>query len=184
MQIIDNFLDDDKFKLLLEQIEHEITTKDRKVGECEFREEYDHVGPDNSNFFIIKKEARTMLVEELVNRGLFDKEVLVDMEAMLRYHITEYPYTALWHKDRMSDWEGNNVDYIGITMFLSDWNGNDGGLYIYKEHKDSTQGNFIMPIKNRVIYNPKDYYHAVTQITKEGVKRYSLQMFISSKYAK
>ena len=40
-----------------------------------------------------------------------------------------------------------------------------------------------MPKKNRVIYNPNDYYHAVTQITQQGIKRYSLQMFISSRDA-
>ena len=70
-----------------------------------------------------------------------------------------------------------------MTMFLNDWDSDNGGLYLYKQNKDSTEGNFIMPKKNRVIYNPNDYYHAVTQITQQGIKRYSLQMFISSRDA-
>jgi hypothetical protein len=183
MIVIDNFLSDHNFSLLQNNIQAELTSKDRQIDGCDLREEYDHIGLDNSNFFMLKKESRTLLVKELVSRNYFHPEVLDDMEVMLRYHVTEYPYSALWHKDRMSDWESDKIDYIGMTMFLNDWNSDDGGLYIYKEHRDSTEGNFVMPRKNRVIYNPKDYYHAVTQITKQGVKRYSLQMFISSKYA-
>lgn len=183
MMIIDNFLSDENFALLEKSIKSEIDSKDRQVEDCDLREEYDHKGLDNSNFFILKKESRTLLVKELVNRNYFKPEVFEDMEVMLRYHITEYPYSASWHKDRMSDWDSDHVDYIGMTMFLSDWDSSNGGLYIYKEHKDSTQGSFIMPKKNRVIYNPNDYYHAVTQITTQGVKRYSLQMFISSRHA-
>lgn len=183
MIVIDNFLSDENFSLLESYIKNEVTSRNRKIDGCDLREEYDHIGLDNSNFYMLKKEARDLLVQELVSRKYFSPAVLNDMEVMLRYHVTEYPYSALWHKDRMSDWESDKIDYIGMTMFLNDWNSDDGGLYIYKEHKDSEEGNFIMPKKNRVIYNPNDYYHAVTQITKQGVKRYSLQMFISSKHA-
>ena len=183
MIVIDNFLSDENFVLLEQYIKSEIGSKNRKVEDCDLREEYDHIGLDNSSFYILEKEARTLLVQELVSRKYFSPKVLVGMDGMLRYPITEHPYSANWHKDRMSDWESDKVDYIGMTMFLNDWDSDNGGLYLYKQNKDSTEGNFIMPKKNRVIYNPNDYYHAVTQITQQGIKRYSLQMFISSRDA-
>lgn len=183
MIVIDNFLSDENFVLLEQYIKSEIGSKNRKVEDCDLREEYDHIGLDNSSFYMLEKEARTLLVQELVSRKYFSPKVLVGMDGMLRYHITEHPYSANWHKDRLSDWDSDKVDYIGMTMFLNDWDSDNGGLYLYKQNKDSTEGNFVMPKKNRVIYNPNDYYHAVTQITQQGVKRYSLQMFISSRDA-
>jgi hypothetical protein len=105
-----------------------------------------------------------------------------DNDSMLRYHVNRAPYNARWHLDGLYA-KKDELDYIGITIFLNDvWQTNDGGLFVYKENKNDTQGKFVEPIGNRVIINSKDLDHAVTAITNQEVIRYSLQMFINHKY--
>ena len=100
---------------------------------------------------------------------------------LVRYHVTKSPYASLWHRDRVADWNDNVVDYIGMTLFLHDWDSNDGGLYIYKDEKGSDTGKFIAPKRNRFLFNQLDYWHGVTQIRNPDVQRHSVQMFISTR---
>ena len=46
----------------------------------------------------------------------------------------------------------------------------------------SSLGEFVEPIANRLILNPQDFPHAITQITNKDVVRHSIQIFINKGY--
>jgi hypothetical protein len=55
-------------------------------------------------------------------------------------------------------------------------------LFVWKRSWDSNQGEYVEPIQNRLIVNPYDYPHAVTQITDPTVTRHSIQIFIAKEF--
>jgi len=183
MIIVDNFLTKQELTDLKASIAVEVEKYNREFQECDFREEYDHFGTENSNLYYMKNEAREMLLRCLIDRGYFSETVLTEMNCTLRYHALTKPYYSTWHKDRMANWNSDEIDYIGVTLFLNDvWDYNDGGIYIYKEGDNDTLGHYVEPIGNRLILNEEDLYHAVTQINNSEAIRYSLQMFINKRY--
>lgn len=185
MIIVDNLLSETELNDLRKAIDHEVNTYGRRFEECDFREETDHLGTENSNLYYLKNEARQLFLECLVKNNYLHDFCLEGMDLTLRYHILTSPYISVWHKDRLADWDGDNIDYIGISYFMNErWTIEDGGLYIYKESKDSTTGQYVEPLNNRLIINDKDLYHGVTRITNPEVNRYSLQMFINKEYVK
>jgi len=185
MIIVDNLLDEKELSALRESIDYEMETYGRHFNECDFREETDHLGTENSNLYYLKNEARQLFLKCLVNKGHFDQSCMDEMDLTLRYHILTSPYISVWHKDRLADWEGDNIDYIGVSFFMNEeWSIEDGGLYVYKETKESSTGHYVEPLNNRLIINDDDLYHGVTRITNDNVNRHSLQMFINRKYLK
>ena len=64
----------------------------------------------------------------------------------------------------------------------AEWNPNDGGFFMWKNRWTSTTGEFVEPIANRLILNPQDFPHAITQITNKDVVRHSIQIFINKGY--
>jgi len=179
MILIDNFLNQNEFDRFKKSIAAEAASTE-SIDTCEFREEFDHLGLDNSKFYYITGEARDILLQEFANRKICKPDVVENFNGMFRYHITKYPYYSVWHRDRLSSLE-EEIDYIGITMFLNEWDSNNGGLFLYKED-NSDQGVFIEPKPNRVIINPEDKLHAVTQLTDTDSIRYSIQLFIHTKH--
>tara|TARA_R110000868_G_scaffold44849_2_gene149345 strand:+ start:1331 stop:1876 length:546 start_codon:yes stop_codon:yes gene_type:complete len=177
MMVIDDFFNEEDFAAILAATDRARNTPE--IPACEHREEVDHVGFENSKFWMLDMAA-PLTVNELVKRGYFTS-LTNEKQMIVRYHVTTSPYASLWHRDRMADWNGNVVDYIGLTLFLNDWDSNNGGLYIYKDEKGSDTGRFVAPKRNRFIFNPLDYWHGVTQIRNLDVQRHSLQMFISSR---
>jgi len=181
MIIIDDFLSEENFAKVLDIAKQ--TRKTPEIPGCDHREEFDHVNFDQSHFWYIQGVDK-IVCQELVDRGYFDPMLMKQIQMMVRYHITKAPYASIWHRDRVADWDGDEVDFIGLTLFLNEWDTNNGGLYIYKEDKNSDTGHFVAPKPNRFIFNPKDYYHGVTQIRVPDVERHSFQMFISSRFCK
>jgi len=182
MKIIDNFFDLTALSELKKAIQSEITNESSAIKKSDLSTEKDHVGLDNSNYYFLNGPAKIIVLENLVANELLSADVMDGKDIMLRYHVNRAPYNARWHLDGLYA-EKDELDYIGITIFLNDnWETNDGGLFVYKENANDTQGIFVEPIGNRIIINSKDLDHAVTAITNPNVIRYSLQMFINHKY--
>jgi len=200
MKIIDNFFDANTLAELKTAIQNEIQDEkcaihyveqhnaptDKDHDGLENKEllltEKDHFGLKNCKYYLLKNESVKIILNTLIKKNYVSKEILNDMDCMLRYHVNKTPYGAKWHLDGLYE-TNNSLDYVGITIFLNDtWNPNHGGLFVYKNNKDDTQGMFVEPIGNRIIINPNDLTHAVTQISDPNVVRYSLQMFINHKY--
>jgi Rps23 Pro-64 3,4-dihydroxylase Tpa1-like proline 4-hydroxylase len=107
----------------------------------------------------------------------------LDPKYEMTYHRMKAPYWSHFHCDRLSDWHSDEIDFVGISFFMNeDWKYNDGGLFAWKQSWDSDRGEFVEPIQNRLIINPNDYPHAVTQITNPDVMRHSIQIFIAKEY--
>lgn len=186
MKIIDNFFDEQTLEHLKQAIHNEITMENRELFYKEQHHapkelllaENEHFGLDNCRYYLLKNVAVDIILKNLYDKKHLTEEGFKSKDCMLRYHVNTAPYRATWHKDGLYE-KGDGVDYVGITIFLNDWNSDNGGLFVYKEHDDDTQGIFVEPKKNRIIINSKDQVHAVTQISNSTVTRYSLQMFIN-----
>jgi hypothetical protein len=182
MKIIDNFFDLTTLSELKKDIQNQIDDKNSVIKKYDLVTEKDHVGLENSNYYFLNGRAKIIVLKHLITTKLLSADALNFNDIMLHYHVNRAPYNARWHLDGLYA-KKDELDYIGITIFLNDdWNTNDGGLFVYKENKNDTQGKFIEPIGNRIIINYKDLNHAVTAITNKEVIRYSLQMFINTKY--
>jgi hypothetical protein len=183
MIIKDSFLTTKELDELKSTINFELKTYDSKFNECEFKNETDHFGTNNSNLYYLENEAKTLFLKFLVNNNFFDKKCLTGTNLTLRYHALTSPYISTWHKDRTLDWEADKIDYIGVSYFFSKgWDFTKGGIYLYKKDKESSQGYYIEPRENRLIINANDFYHAVTQINDQSFIRQSLQLFIHKEY--
>jgi len=183
MIIIDDFLNETDFATILDIAKAARDTPEIQDKGRDYQDEPDHVNFDQSHFWYLQGTDK-IIINELVKRDFFESLALRQGIPLVRYHLTKYPYASVWHCDRSTDWDSEEIDYLGMTLFLNDWDSNNGGLYIYKDTKESDTGYFVAPKKNRLILNPKDYYHGVTQIRVKDVERHSLQMFISSRYCK
>lgn len=186
MKIIDNFLSDAQFSKLIDSLETEI--KDKKCelyyygqthapNELQF-DETEHEGLEHCRYYRLIGDTLTITLQALHEQGIITEEGLKAKDCMLKYHANRAPYRAKFHKDGLYE-QGSKLDYIGMTVFLNDWEIEDGGLFIYKENAGDTVGTFIQPKKNRIIINPLDLPHAVTQILNPLVVRKSLQFFIN-----
>lgn len=183
MIIKDDFFSRQQIDELRASINEDIETHGGEFGNEELDGEKDHHQTESCGLFHLRHETRDLYLKFLIEKKIFHKKCLEEYDLTLRYHQLRYPYHSTWHKDRLADWDGDEVDYIGVSYFLNnDWNYTKGGMYLYKEHKESTQGYYIEPIGNRIIINDDDLYHAVTTITDQSAIRYSLQMFIHKKY--
>jgi hypothetical protein len=183
MIIRDNLLTLKEIEELKSAIDFEIKIYNRKFTECEFDSEEDHHGLKNSTLYYLENEARDLYLKFLIKNKFFDEKCLTELDLTLRYHGIKSPYSSTWHKDRLADWDGDIIDYIGVSYFLNNkWDHTNGGMFVYKEHKESTQGYYIEPTGNRIVINDDDLYHAVTTVTNQSVERKSLQMFIHKKY--
>jgi len=196
MKIIDDFFDEQTLEQLKQCIDNEITMENRELFYKEQHHaptdsdhdglenknlllvENEHFGLDNCRYYLLKNAAVDIILKNLYDKKHLTEEGFKSKDCMLRYHVNTAPYRATWHKDGLYEKDGG-VDYVGITIFLNDWNSNNGGLFVYKEQDNDTQGIFVEPKKNRIIINSKDQVHAVTQISNSTVTRYSLQMFIN-----
>lgn len=186
MKIIDNFFDEHTLEQLKQAIDNEITMENRELFYKEQHHastesllvENEHFGLDNCRYYLLKNTAVDIILKNLYDKKHLTEEGFKSKDCMLRYHVNTAPYRATWHKDGLYE-KGSGVDYVGITIFLNDWNSDNGGLFVYKEQDNDTQGIFVEPKKNRIIINSKDQVHAVTQISNSTVIRYSLQMFIN-----
>ena len=194
MKIIDNFFDTHILEQLKNAIKTEITDEscvlnyveqnhDKLQTTEELLTENEHFGLINSKYYLLKGPSVNIILQALIDKKYAVASVIDNWDGMLRYHENKAPYGAQWHLDGL--YENNNaaLDYVGITIFLNDtWHVNYGGMFVYKETKEDTQGIFVEPIGNRIIINTNDLIHAVTPITNNEVTRYSLQMFINHKY--
>jgi hypothetical protein len=98
--------------------------------------------------------------------------------ASLRYHILHPQMYIRWHHDHEPDMMGE-TKYPGVTLFLNKhWNDDHGGLYLYKNHPLDTNGYFISPIENRIVFNYDDLWHGISAVNHGNHIRYSLQFFI------
>ena len=176
MQILDNFLPAEIYTELWNHLQRLDTPL-----ECP-RDEEDHQGLQNCDRFAIEGEAKTLFMTELVNQDVCRINWL-EPKYEMTYHRMKAPYYSHFHCDRLSDWHSDEIDYVGISFFMNDdWKYNDGGLFAWKQAWDSNRGEFVEPIQNRLIINPNDYPHAVTQITNPDVMRHSIQIFIAKEY--
>jgi hypothetical protein len=183
MIIIDDLFNKQQIDELRASINKDIQTHGGKFGKYEFNEEVDHHETQESGLFHLQHDTRDLYLRFLVDKKIFSDECLSGYDHTLRYHEMKSPYYSTWHKDRLADWDGDEVDYIGVSYFMNDeWNYEDGGLFLYKKNKESSVGNYVIPIGNRIIINDEDLYHAVTQITNPEIIRISLQLFIHKKY--
>ena len=176
MKIIDNFLSEEIYKNFVEALQNEKSPLEIPHDEA------DHKGLDNVKLWRVEGIARTMFMNELEDQGF----IKIDWDKSdfdVRYHVTKAPYYTNFHCDRLSDWHTYDVDYCGMTFFMNaDWNPNDGGFFIWKNRWEGTVGEFVEPIANRLIINPNDLPHAVTQITNKEITRHSIQIFINKGY--
>jgi len=183
MIIKDNVFSEKQITALQKQIDKDIAKYGGGYEECEIREESDHHGTTESSMWHLENKARMMFLQYLVDAKLFSPNAMKQLQLGLRYHVMRHPYTSSWHKDRLADWDSDNIDYIGVSYYFNqDWNYLQGGLYIYKDNTDSTRGHYVEPIGNRLIINDDDLWHGVTTINDPSVVRSSLQMFIAKKY--
>jgi hypothetical protein len=183
MIVKDNFLTTNELDELKSTINFELKTYGRKFTECDFKNETDHFGTNNSDLYYLENEAKTLFLKFLVNNNFFDKKCLTGNNLTLRYHALTSPYISTWHKDRTLDWEADEIDYIGVSYFFSkEWDFTKGGIYLYKKNNESNQGYHIEPIENRLIINVNDFYHSVTQLNDPLFVRHSLQLFIHKEY--
>ena len=183
MIVIDDYLSKESFDHLTNLISQEIQTKDRINNKKEHGEEYIDLGLENSGLYLIKDEAKTFFIQQLVDSGFLLPTIIERAnESQLRYHECRHPYRSLWHKDRHGDWNEPEIDYFGFNFYLNDhWKTEYGGLFLYKE-AESTQGRFVEPIPNRLVINEKDDWHSVSQIINPTITRKSLNYFLHVKY--
>lgn len=183
MIVIDNYLSNESFEHLKKLVDHEIEFNDRVYDKKEHGEEYIDLGLENSGLYLIKDDAKTFFIQQLIDsRFLLPNTMEYKNESQLRYHECRFPYRSLWHKDRHGDWTASEIDYFGFNFYFNDdWRTEYGGLFIYKE-AEKTSGCFVEPISNRLVINEKDDWHSVTQITNPAVTRKSLNYFVHIKY--
>jgi hypothetical protein len=173
MNVIDKFLPGDVYV----KIWNHLQTLQIPL-ECPSDEE-DHQGLINCERFAIQEDIKTLFANELI-RGSICKN---NPKFEITYHKMKSPYWSYFHCDRLSDWYSNNIDFVGITFFMNEsWYHNDGGLFVWKRSWNNDQGEYLEPIQNRLIVNPYDYPHAVTQITTPIVIRHSIQIFIAKEF--
>lgn len=183
MRIIDNFLSEQQLNDLKLSIQQDIETHGGQFEKCELTDEVDHHETTECGLYHLNHSARHLFFKLLIEKGILNSKCLAEHDHTLRYHQMRYPYNSTWHKDRLSNWNDDDVDYFGISYFMhEEWNYTDGGLYIFKNTQDSNVGKYVEPIPNRIIINDKDLWHAVTQITNKEITRLSLQLFIHTKY--
>ncbi len=193
MKIVDSFFDPHILKQLKNAIKIEIADESCILNYVEQSadapssdaalSEKEHYGLINSKYYLLKGPSVNIILQQLIDKKYAVASVLDNWDGMLRYHENKAPYGAQWHLDGLYENNNTALDYVGITIFLNDtWHVNYGGMFVYKETKEDTQGIFIEPIGNRIIINTNDLLHAVTPITNNEVTRYSLQMFINHKY--
>jgi|APGre2960657423_1045063.scaffolds.fasta_scaffold00497_8 hypothetical protein len=193
MKIVDSFFDPHILKQLKNAIKIEIADESCILNYVEQSadapssdaalSEKEHYGLINSKYYLLKGPSVNIILQQLIDKKYAVASVIDNWDGMLRYHENKAPYGAQWHLDGLYENNNTALDYVGITIFLNDtWHVNYGGMFVYKETKEDTQGIFIEPIGNRIIINTNDLLHAVTPITNNEVTRYSLQMFINHKY--
>lgn len=193
MKIVDSFFDPHILKQLKNAIKIEIADESCILNYVEQSvdapssdaalSEKEHYGLINSKYYLLKGPSVNIILQQLIDKKYAVASVIDNWDGMLRYHENKAPYGAQWHLDGLYENNNTALDYVGITIFLNDtWHVNYGGMFVYKETKEDTQGIFIEPIGNRIIINTNDLIHAVTPITNNEVTRYSLQMFINHKY--
>ena len=193
MKIVDSFFDPHILKQLKNAIKIEIADESFILNYVEQSadapssdaalSEKEHYGLINSKYYLLKGPSVNIILQQLIDKKYAVASVIDNWDGMLRYHENKAPYGAQWHLDGLYENNNTALDYVGITIFLNDtWHVNYGGMFVYKETKEDTQGIFIEPIGNRIIINTNDLIHAVTPITNNEVTRYSLQMFINHKY--
>lgn len=176
MKIIDNFLSADQYCELWNQLQQLKTPL-----ECP-RDEQDHQGLENCERFAVEGDANELLMSALVDQDVCRIDWL-DPKYEMTYHRMKAPYWSHFHCDRLSDWHSDKIDFVGITFFMNnEWRYNDGGLFVWKPTWESDKGEFVEPIANRLIVNPQDLPHAVTQIINPTVQRHSIQLFIAKEY--
>lgn len=192
MKIIDNFFDTQILDQLKNTIKTEIADESCILNYVEqsadapnsdtVLSEKEHYGLVNSKYYLLKGPSVNIILQQLIDKKYAAASVIDNWDGMLRYHENKAPYGAKWHLDGLYEHD-DSLDYVGITIFLNNtWHVNYGGMFVYKETKEDTQGIFVEPIGNRIIINSNDLTHAVTPITNNEVTRYSLQMFINHKY--
>jgi hypothetical protein len=186
MKIIDNFFSETQLKELTDSLEIEITNKNSELyyhgqnhapHQIQY-EENDHEGLENCRYYRLTEHTLTIMLQTLYERNIITHQLVESKDCMLKYHVNRAPYMAKFHKDGLYE-KNNKLDYIGMTIFLNDWQTQDGGLFIYKSTDNESIGTFIEPKKNRIIINPEDLPHAVTQITNPLAVRKSLQFFMN-----
>ena len=193
MKIVDSFFDPHILKQLKNAIKIEIADESCILNYVEQSadapssdaalSEKEHYGLINSKYYLLKGPSVNIILQQLIDKKYAVASVIDNWDGMLRYHENKAPYGAKWHLDGLYENNNTALDYVGITIFLNDtWHVNYGGMFVYKETKEDTQGIFVEPIGNRIIINTNDLIHAVTPITNNEVTRYSLQMFINHKY--
>jgi hypothetical protein len=181
MIIIDNCFEYQQVTALRSLVEKDVAQYNNRLEK--YDDETDHHEFHNCGIFDLHRETRNHYLRYLVDKKLLHNQCVEGHDHMLRYHQMRYPYHSTWHKDRLTDWESDQIDYIGVTYFLdNDWNPLDGGLFLFKESKEASIGKYVEPIHNRIVINDQDLYHAVTRINKLNVTRTSLQMSIHKKY--
>lgn len=181
MIIRDNCFDVQQIAALKSLIEKDIVQNNVKFEK--YTDETDHHEIHDCGLFHLQDETKNLYLRYLVDKNLFHKQCMEEHDHILRYHQMRYPYHSTWHKDRLSDWDSDEIDFIGVSYFLNDsWDPHDGGLFLFKESKQTSIGKYVEPIHNRIIINDEDLYHAVTRINNKTVTRTSLQMFIHKKY--
>lgn len=182
MRIIDDFFNDIDYRDFKTELEKEISHIDRLLPQCVYESEEDHMNLENSKCFELEAGAKTYFLETLVERKILDPKILETRYCVFRYNLTAFPYYTRWHKDRTTDWKGNDIDVFAIMFFMnSDWNHDHGGLFVYKDD-DATLGGFVEPIDNRLVINYEDKIHRVLPIQDPSVKRHSLQLFVPAEY--
>lgn len=186
MKIIDNFFKDHDLDLLTTNLNKEIQNDKCELfyygqnvaADQTIYEENDHLGLENCRYYRLTENTLDITLATLHERKIITAEALQIKDCMLKYHMNRAPYQAKFHKDGLYE-NNNKLDYIGMTIFLNDWDTSDGGLFVYKSTVSDTAGTYVEPKKNRIIINPQDLPHAVTQITNPSVIRQSLQFFMN-----
>jgi hypothetical protein len=181
MIIIDNLFTTKQINELKSLIQNDITKYDKKFKK--YDDEVDHHDYDDCGLYHLQTEITQLYLQFLIEKNIFDKKCLEENDLTLRYHNMVYPYHSTFHRDRLTDWKSDEIDYIGVTYFMNkEWDYKDGGLFLFKENEESNTGQYVEPIGNRIVINDDDLYHAVTKINNKEVTRTSLQMFINKKY--
>jgi hypothetical protein len=180
MIIIDDFFHRTEFDRFRYLVNMEITERDRRFNELSNGEEKIDLGRENCDFYVLRDEAKTMLIEHLVTRKFLLKSIwsLIN-KCLLRYHECRYPFRSLWHRDRLTDWYAPEFDVFGFSLYLhDDWVADHGGLYMYKNRHDGSIGNLVEPRKNRLVVNNHDDWHSVTPISDPLACRRSVNFFV------
>lgn len=85
----------------------------------------------------------------------------------------------VWTPGSYINWH-NDGDYkYGFTLYMNDnWNENNGGIFLYKDHKDNYNVNGYIPQSNSLV-KVKNNFHSVTSITPNSPLRLTIQGFVS-----